>query len=95
MPSFTCCLGLFWHSPSTVEFSNQVHPWIDCVDKKVMKPALLDLHCFGERVSYLRFLQNSVDPDLTGPHSTVSNVPDCRSRAHEFDLDPVPYFHGD
>ena len=25
----------------------------------------------------------------------VSNMYDCRSRGHEFDLGPVPYFHGD
>ena len=37
----------------------------------------------------------------TGPRSTVGNVSgyrcvsDCRSRGHEFDPGPVPYFRGD
>ena len=38
---------------------------------------------------------------FTGPRSAVGNVSgnrcesDCRSRGHEFDPGPVPYFRGD
>ena len=34
-------------------------------------------------------------PILTGPPSTIGNKSDCRSRGHEFDPGPVPYFRGD
>ena len=40
-------------------------------------------------------------PLVTGPRSAVGNVSgyrcvsDCRSRGHEFDPGPVPYFRGD
>ena len=39
--------------------------------------------------------------NITGPRSAVGNVSghrcvsDCRSRGHEFDPGPVPYFRGD
>ena len=29
------------------------------------------------------------------PRGAVGNVFDCRSRGHEFDPGPVPYFRGD
>ena len=31
-------------------------------------------------------------PYTTLPHNAAGNVSDCRSRGHEFDPDPVPYF---
>ena len=37
----------------------------------------------------------SVSEPKNGPHSTVSNMSDCRSRAREFDQGPVQYFCGD
>ena len=34
-------------------------------------------------------------PVTTWLSSTVGNLSDCRSRGHEIDPGPVPYFHGD
>ena len=42
-----------------------------------------------------------ISSPVTGPRSAVGNVSgyrcvsDCRSRGHEFDPGPVPYFRGD
>ena len=35
---------------------------------------------------------DALHPNLTGPHNTVRNVSDCRSRGHKFDLGLVTYF---
>ena len=59
------------------------------------------LYSRREKLSLQYAIRLAANPSNAGPGSAVGNVSgyrcvsDCRSRGHEFDPGPVPYFRGD